>query len=268
MNLEAIRAIKLSTYRYAYERQVDTGAGNKPRLRIGALGPDLAKLIPDAVEIVPKRILPPLKKGGAPITLHNVPVVNENTLFMYGLGATQELISTIEELKTEVSQQIDRVMELHRETKKLEHMMSSSSNDEAVLRIRAAAAEAEIKRKEIELEIQKAKDDEEFMRVQKEAELAQIRRNDYLTSERLKREDEMARKRSEEDLKIQYESNRRLDMARSNAAATLSKMEYERELALKRVSEELRTQTAQVSNTFSPWILQFLFAAITHSSFT
>ena len=214
---------------------------------MGALGPDLAEIIPDAVEIVPKRTLPPLEKGGRPITLHNVPVVNENTLFMYGLGATQELITMVEELKGELSSQVSRVMDLYEETTKLEHMMSNSSNDESILRMRATTAEVEIKRKEIELEILKAKDEEEFVRVQKAAELTQIELNNRLTSERLKKEDEMARIRSEDDLRIKYESNRGLEMARSNAAAALSKMEFERELTLQRVTEELKTQTAQVS---------------------
>lgn len=222
--------------------------GDRPRLRVGALGPDLAEIIPDAVEIVPKRTLPPLEKGGRPITLHNVPVVNENTLFMYGLGATQELITMMEELKGELSNQVDRVMGLYEETTKLEHMMSSSSTDESILRMRATTAEVEIKRKEMELEIQKAKDEEEFVRVQKAAELTQIQLNDRLTSERLKKEDEMARKRSEDDLRNKYESNRGLEMARSNAAAALSKMEFERELTLQRVTEELKTETAKVSS--------------------
>ncbi len=255
--LEAIRAVNISTYRYAYERQLSLG--DKPRRRIGALGSDLALLIPDAVEIVPKRILPPLEKGGSPITLHDVPVVNENTLFMYGLGATQELIHTIEELKQEISQQIDRVMDLYGETTKLENMISSSSYDHTLLKMRAVAAEAEVKRKEIELEIQKAKDDEEFVRVQNQAELTQIRRNDHLTLERLKKEDLMAKVRSKEDLRIKYESNHRLQMARSNAAVTLSKMEYERELTLQRATEELKTQTAQVSSSAFVLFLNVLF---------
>ena len=55
----------------------------------------MAELIPEAVELVPKRVLPPMEKGGDPISLHNVPVVNENTLFMYGIGATKELIASI-----------------------------------------------------------------------------------------------------------------------------------------------------------------------------
>lgn len=248
-HLESIRALNLSTYHYAYERQAI--AGNKPRLRIGAIGPNLAEVIPDAVEIVPKRTLPPLEKGGDPITLQNVPVVNEQTLFMYGLGATKELINSVETLKENLSNQVDRVMDLYGETTRLEHLMSRSSNGEAELRMRAAAAEAETLRIEMEMEIKMAKDEEEFMKKQKESELSQIHRNDQLTSERLRKEDELARLRTKEDLRVKFESNRRLEAARNNAALLLSEMEYERDVALQKATEDLKAQTAKVSAIIS-----------------
>lgn len=228
------------------------------------MGNNLADVIPDAVEIVPKRVLPPLEKGGEPITLYDVPVVNENTLFMYGVGATKELIDIVEDLRDKMSEQVERVMNLYGETAKLEHLMSKSSNEEAELRMRAAVAEAEALRAEMDVEIQRASDDEEFTKAQKEAELAQIRRNNQLTNERLRKEDEVSRLRAKEDLKVKFESNRRLEAARNNAAMLLSSVEYERELALQKTREDLKAQTAKVRIELPSFYLASLFAFLYH----
>ena len=73
--------LPLSTFRLSYERS------NSKRKRVGVIGPELAKVIPDAVEIS-KRTLPPRERGQPPTVLENFPSVNENTLFMYSVGAT------------------------------------------------------------------------------------------------------------------------------------------------------------------------------------
>ena len=62
------------------------------------MGPEVAAVIPEAVEIVPKRTLPPKVKGGKPVVIENVPVVHEQTLFMYGVGATKEMVKILEEV--------------------------------------------------------------------------------------------------------------------------------------------------------------------------
>lgn len=75
----------MSTYRLSHERSgVD-------RVRIGVVGDILAEIVPDAVDLVAKRKIPPLEKGGEPITVRNVPVINDQMIFMYGLGATKEV---------------------------------------------------------------------------------------------------------------------------------------------------------------------------------
>jgi hypothetical protein len=259
--LEAVRSLNLSTYYYAYERQVSSNG--KSRLRYGAIGADLAKIIPEAVELVPKRVLPPLEKGGDPIVLHNVPVVDENTIFMYGIGATKEVINVIEQLKNEISNMVDRVTHLYGENAKLEHLISNTSSEEAELRMRIAVAEAETLRSEMELEIQMAKDEETFIKAQQEAELQLIQRNAKMTSERLQKEDEVARIRSIEDLKIKFESNRRLEAARSNAATMLSNIEYERELALHKAAQDLKAESAKVC-TVAPFQM-CIFCSLTIS---
>ena len=71
MHLESIRVLPLSTYRLSYER------ANAERKRVGVPGEELAAIIPDAVDVVPKRTLPPLEKGGNPVVLENFPSVNE-----------------------------------------------------------------------------------------------------------------------------------------------------------------------------------------------
>ncbi len=235
--LKVIRALNISTYRLSYERT--------NRLRIGAIGPQIAELVPDAVELVPKRVLPPLEKGGEPIVLHNVPVVNDNVLFMYGVGATQELIRNVESLKDDLSQQVDRVMELVGETVKLEHIVSKSSDGEEEMRIRSSIAQAEKVKTELDIEIRRAEDEKEHLRLQEERELAQIQRNEELTMVRLTKEEEMAKHRAEEEMRIRFEVNRKIEKARSEAIEQTSLIEFEREILLQNASEEMKARTGK-----------------------
>ena len=66
------------------------------RTRVGPVGPEVAAVIPEAVEIIPKRTLPAKEKGGKPVEIFNVPVVHDQTLFMYGVGATKEMAKIVE----------------------------------------------------------------------------------------------------------------------------------------------------------------------------
>lgn len=77
LHLESIRRLPLSSYRLTYERS------DSERRRVGVVGDQLAAIVPDAVDIIQKRTLPPREKGGKPVVLTNFPSVNEQTLFMY-----------------------------------------------------------------------------------------------------------------------------------------------------------------------------------------
>lgn len=67
MHLESIRMLPVSTFRLSYERS------DSNRTRVGVVGTELAAVISDAVDVIPKRILPPREKGGKPIVLENFP---------------------------------------------------------------------------------------------------------------------------------------------------------------------------------------------------
>ena len=103
MHLESIRKLPLSTYRLSYERSIDTKQPH--RKRVGVVGSELASIIPDAVDIVPQRTLPPRTKGEKPIVLHNFPSINEQTLFMYSVGGVQELAKMMTELESRANNQ-------------------------------------------------------------------------------------------------------------------------------------------------------------------
>mmetsp|Transcript_16153 Transcript_16153/g.38728 ORF Transcript_16153/g.38728 Transcript_16153/m.38728 type:complete len:152 (-) Transcript_16153:2005-2460(-) len=147
MHLDSIRMLPISTFRLSYER---TDANRK---RVGVIGPELAAIIPDAVDIVPKRTLPPREKGGKPIQLQNFPSVNEQTLFMMNIGATQELAKLLSELEEGVDDQLSQIASMYGEVKQLEQILSASSDGDGELRMREAAAKAEIAKNEMEMEI-------------------------------------------------------------------------------------------------------------------
>jgi len=235
-HLETIRQLPVSTYRLSYDAD---------RLRIGVLGPDAAAIIPDAVDIIPKQTIPPREKGGKRIVLHDVPVVNEKSIFMRSVGATQELFSLLESLETALDGQIDHVSNLFADVEQLEQVMASSTDGEEEMRMRAAAAEAKIAQAEMELELQRAKDEEEYIRAASEAEAEQIRRAEELTIQRLAREDEAARIRAEEAMTMKLEASQKVEQTKAETAEALSAIEHERALLVQRASEAAKVKTAE-----------------------
>jgi len=240
--LDIIRAVNISTYRLSYERS------GTERLRVGATGSELVEVMPEAVELIPKRVLPPLDKGGEPVVLHNIPVVNENTLFMFGVGATKELISKVDALGDSVSGQIDEVAALFGETTKLEHLISQSSSKEAELQMKASIAEAEIAQYETERELKRSEEEKDYIKLQRRLELEQIKQNEELTLSRLKQEEETAQARTREEMVLKFEGNRRIERSRNYAAEEISKMQFERDIALQKASEEMAARSAKVSS--------------------
>ena len=236
--LSQIRQLTLETYKLSYER-------NSDRVRVGAIGPNVPLIIPEAVEIVPKRTLPPAKKGEKPIVIENVPVVHEQTLFMYGVGATQELANMLDNLTAQVNEQLDIATSLEGEISKLEMLTSESSDGGAEIRMRNSAAEAKIIRSEMDLEMQRAEDELSYAEENKKAEIKALERSEQLTLKRLAKEDESARLRAQLLMNKKVETAQLLEKARERNAEELSKAEHERELEIQRAKELMKAETAK-----------------------
>lgn len=73
-----------------YTFRYDTRASRPQQL--GALGEDLETYMPEAVEVAASRTFPNPEKGKPAIVLKDIAIVDKNQLFMYNLGATQELL--------------------------------------------------------------------------------------------------------------------------------------------------------------------------------
>eukprot|EP00979_Chaetoceros_neogracilis_P000781 scaffold169_cov279-Chaetoceros_neogracile.AAC.3 len=64
------------------------------------------------------------------------------------------------------------------ETAKLEHLSFKSSSQESDLRIRASIVEAEIAQSRLEVEMQRAQDKTDYLDLQKEREMFELKRNE------------------------------------------------------------------------------------------
>lgn len=237
MYLESLRKVPLSTYRLSYER---SGAN---RMRVGMIGSELARVIPDAVELVSKRTLPPLEKGGKPQTLTDVPVVNEQKLFMYGIGALQEFGKLFDKLNARLSDQKLRTAKLYGDLSELKNILEEFSDHGAGLRMRASAAEAKLEQGKMNLEIKMATDEERYVQNMKQAELEQMNRTEELLISRLRRDDEAARTRAAEIMKQKISASQIVERARSEAAEMHSKLEHDRALEVNRASEKIKEET-------------------------
>jgi len=247
LHLESIRRLPLSTYRLSYERSTTTSSNNngEERKRVGVVGSELASIIPDAVDIVPQRTLPPREKGGKPIVLNNFPSINEQTLFMYSVGGVQELDKLMTQLESKADAQMNEVASLYGEIGQLEHILSASSDGDAELRMREAAAKAEIAKNTMEMEVLRAKQEEEYAFATLQAEQEQLKKSEQLTLERLKREDEAARVRTEQLLRAKFEANQRIEQTKAQAAEAVAAVEHEQKLLLQKAGEEMKVKTAK-----------------------
>ena len=240
LHLASIRQLPLSTFRLSYER-----SDAKRNARVGVIGPELVAIIPDAVDVVPQRTLPPRDRGGKPVVLHNFPSVNEQTLFMYGVGATQELARTVDKLEEQIQEQRDRLARAHGEVGQLEDLLAASSDGDAELRMREAAAAAEIAKHEMETAVARARGEEEYAEAARAEEEEQARRSARLARERLAREDAAARVRTERALAARLKASRRIERTRAEAAEAVAAAEHERELLLQKAAEEMKVETAK-----------------------
>jgi hypothetical protein len=257
-HLEIIRQLPISSYRLSYER---SGAD---RIRVGILGSDALSIVPEAVEILPKHVFPSTTKGESPNALTNLPVINENMLFYYGIGATQEIYGKLDQGFETINQQIEHVSNLYGEVNKVEQLLKRATDGTAEASIRAIASKAKLAKAEVELEKQRDQEDEAYTKALAKSEVEQITRSEELVMQRLHREDEAARKRGEEYLKKKIETSQLVEQTRMEAAEVLSAMEHERSLEIQRAKEKMKAETAKVISeaVFDCFVCMFLVTRI------
>ena len=238
--LEAIRHVPLSTYKLAYERS------KANRVRVGVLGPELSVLIPDAVDILPKRVLPPLEKGGEPIILKNVPIVNDQTLFFYAIGAVKELDSIILTMEKQLDNQVEIYNELQGEVAKIERMFEKVSDEGSQVKMREVAANAKLLKAKLDVELERQKSDQEYAKAQKEVDAQMIKRNEEMTKKRLEQENDAAKLRYDLGIKKKLEANRLTEAVRSKSAEALSKIDHEQSLEKERAAQKIKEETEKV----------------------
>ena len=189
-------------------------------------------MIPEAVEIVPKRTLPPKVKGGKPVEIFNVPVVHDQTLFMYGIGATKEMAKILQGLESKIEDELAKSAKIEANVDKLEELTTSSMDGGAEVRMRASLADAKKLQAELEIEMERVKEATEYAEMVKEQELKQLERNEELVLARLGREDEAARLRAEAQMRKKLETAMQIEEARATSEEMQSAAMHERELEI------------------------------------
>lgn len=237
--LETIYSLNVTSYRLPFDRKQSS------RLRLGVIGPQVPAIIPDALDIMPKRVLPPEERNGNPLIMYNVPIINENTIFMYGVGATQELIKKVKSLEALVDMHIQKVAMIHAEAAKLEYILTNVPDKDSELRVRASLAEADAARIELELKLKNAKEEEAYLQAQRDIEIESIRRNEDLVINRINREDEVSKLRAKEELRVKYELASANEKIKRDTAEAISLVQYERDLALQNANEQAKARTAE-----------------------
>lgn len=222
--LETLRLLPLSSY---------TLANNEDRVRIGVLGHDLARIIPDAVSILTDRTLP---------VNSSIIQVNEPTVFMMNVGATQELAKLVDRLELDAMEQMQQISSISNELA----LLSFATGENSTLRMKEAASKAAIRKSEVELDVLRAIQEQERMEKTKIAEEEQLKRSEEMTLARIKREDEAARLHAERGLLSKFEASQRVEKAKIEAAEAVAALENEKRILFQRASEEMKVKSAKV----------------------
>jgi hypothetical protein len=228
--LETLRLLPLSSY---------TLANNEDRVRIGVLGHDLARIIPDAVSILTDRMLPVTKNGERSSKIIQV---NEPTVFMMNVGATQELAKLVDRLELDAMEQMQQISSISNELA----LLSFATGENSTLRMKEAASKAAIRKSEVELDVLRAIQEQERMEKTKIAEKEQLKRSEEMTLARIKREDEAARLHAERGLLSKFEASQRVEKAKIEAAEAVAALENEKRILFQRASEEMKVKSAKV----------------------
>lgn len=232
--LDVMSKIKIQKYRLVNEES---------RIRVGAVGPDLLQHIPEAVEVVPKRVFP--KKGSKPIVLQNVPIINENLLFWMHVGATQELIRRVTSLSESISKQKDEIAKAFGEAAKLEKLFSETTDDDSELQFQILKAEADLQKVKFEAEIARAKEEEDHLQLKRDLEVSELKKSEELTLKRLEEEAAQARLLREQESRMRLETEVKIARAKREAEDVLSKHAQSRDMALHEVKEQLSVESAR-----------------------
>ncbi|CAM9903147.1 unnamed protein product, partial [Phaeothamnion confervicola] len=131
-----------------YEFRFDSVAG---RRQLGVIGADLAKVLPESVEIK-SATFPNPTKGEAPILVENVAYIDKNVLFMQNVGATQELMRRQDALAERISALLSSGRRLDELAGAVGLRMEEEAGAQVLERRRIAEAEAERQRLQAELD--------------------------------------------------------------------------------------------------------------------
>ncbi|KAL7451224.1 hypothetical protein ACHAWC_006583, partial [Mediolabrus comicus] len=207
-------------------------------VRIGVLGHDVARIIPDAVSILTDRTLPVTKNGETSSTIIQV---NEPTVFWTNVGATQELAKLVDRLELDAMEQMQQISSISNELA----LLSFATGENSTLRMKEAASKAAIRKSEVELDVLRAIQEQERMEKTKIAEEEQLKRSEEMTLARIKREDEAARLHAERGLLSKFEASQRVEKAKIEAAEAVAALENEKRILFQRASEEMKVKSAK-----------------------
>ncbi|TMW61637.1 hypothetical protein Poli38472_010700 [Pythium oligandrum] len=219
---ELITQVPLKFFEFKY----DAIAG---RTQLGPLGPEVKTILPDGVQVVPQRVVYQSQQRQR-VELHNVHVVDKDSLFMHNVAATQELIG-IEQRHTRDLKQLQSLVETQQaRIKELEAYLEQEASAQLVEKRRIG--EAEVTKAEKMIEEAKVRGEEERRTLldKKQHEIDVENTKHSLAQRRLEEEDELRKQQNRDLVQLQEDSNLRLELKRRETEEVLK----EKQLAVER----------------------------------
>lgn len=239
--VEKVAALPLKVFEFKY----DSVAG---RRQLGVIGRELESVLPESVEVVKSQAFKNPDPDGPPLVkLSNFPVVDKSVLFMYGVGAVQNLIERQKELDLEIEGLEEMEKKARNEMDEIIKLMNQEVEDQVVER--RLKLEVEVETLLLKQHLDDVKHEEELAAVEKqgESERRMVSFEDELAQERLKLEDERERNRTFHRVKLEAQEAILAEEQRRDTEIMLKEkqLEQDQELEVERRKAELERVAAE-----------------------
>lgn len=233
-HLWMIRQLPLSTYRYSYDRE---------RIRVGVVlagggGSDekIQTIIPEAVDILPMKRLPDKR------VLKNVPIVNEQTLFFYGIGAIQELDFHVHNISQHFQTHSQKMKNFNQNLKLVEQKLEKQSDGKFEFQVRQNKAQVKSMEAKISLEKEKLKHEVEYIQSFERNEVARMERDSLQQKAQLKHSLKAQKIQHLEKLKHKLQTSTLLELSKQKSQNSLNEAQNQRLLEIQKQTHELERQ--------------------------
>ncbi|CAM9840469.1 unnamed protein product, partial [Chrysoparadoxa australica] len=231
----------------SYEFKYDSISG---RRQLGVVGPELAAIIPGSVEVKAHNTYPNPVKGEPPIVVDNVAVMDKNVIFMYNVGAVQELVRRQQALTDKVEAMLAHDAKMDSIMADMELRLAQEADESLVQRRRLIDMEASAANYALDLEKVQAEEQRKSLEFEAQKRSQALEHQEELARKKMEAEAQVEMQRVEAALQMEIRSAERREKLKLQAELELqaARLKAEREMDGEKLEQDLALVKAEAES--------------------